>query len=128
MASASIAHFQADGTVRDIFVYSEGQPEWLGNILLSYYDDAEKVKALIDKGDVYELEQDFDATSFYGKKCLKYKSLSDFNINVWNREVDYVYLFNEYLNSGWKFTDKHLVDDVSLKGFMKLTDLRWPGE
>lgn len=60
-----------NGTVKSIYCHWDGYPSHNGRILLEHYQDAEKVKALIELGDISSLEKEVstDAPHSFEKPC-----------------------------------------------------------
>lgn len=122
-----------DGRVRYIYCHFDGYLSNNGKILLKYYQDPEKISALLDLGDLSSLgeeigeKQDFDSP----KKswCSAYHrdreedlnearyaaSASDYIVKAINDATEYTYLFSDghwvYRRDGHSF-EEFTLDDV----------------
>ena len=54
---SSIALKQADGTIRAMYCHNDGYLSWVGATLLDDYSTEERVKALLDLGDIRSLHE-----------------------------------------------------------------------
>jgi hypothetical protein len=100
-----------DGTVDYIYCHWDGYPEHNGNILKEYYQDMDKVNALMKLGDLSSLgqeigeKQDFDDRTTHNENwCLAYGrdrnepntsvTTTQFENLLHNDAVDYLYVFD----------------------------------
>lgn len=51
---------QADGSVKSIYCHNNGYPDYNGLVLDEFYTDPEKVKKLIELGDISSLDSEID--------------------------------------------------------------------
>jgi hypothetical protein len=60
-----------NGTIKSIYCHWDGYPSHNGRILLDHYQDVEKVKALIELGDISSLNKEVstDAPHSFDKPC-----------------------------------------------------------
>lgn len=54
---SSIAIKQADGTVRAMYCHHDGYLDHVGRMLLNHYNTEERIKALLDLGDISSLHE-----------------------------------------------------------------------
>jgi hypothetical protein len=91
---STIALEYQDGTVRQIYCHWDGYLSNNGMILNESYRDFEKVKQLIDHGDMASLDNTIEKCHFYGR----YFGESDVNAKVFENFHDYVnnHVYEEY--------------------------------
>jgi hypothetical protein len=91
---STIALEYPDGTVRQIYCHCDGYMSNNGKILSESYRDFEKVKQLIDHGDIYSLDDSIEKCHFYGRD----NGESNVNANVFGNFKDYVmnHAYEEY--------------------------------
>jgi hypothetical protein len=65
---ARIAIKNADGSFASIYTHSDGCPEYQGDILLTHYNTQDKVRELIDLGDMSSLDTTPDECSTYRRR------------------------------------------------------------
>lgn len=99
---STIAAEFADGQVAQIYCHHDGYLNHNGQLLQDYYCDLEKVKQLIDQGDMSSLGKNIDANGvdpciFYIRdrgeiNCIAswYKNYEDYLINKLEEEYNYV--------------------------------------
>jgi hypothetical protein len=63
-----IGMVREDGTVRAIYSHWDGYPAHVGILLKSFYDTADTVTALLDRGDVSSLGSTLEETNFFGDR------------------------------------------------------------
>jgi hypothetical protein len=91
---STIALEYPDGTVRQIYCLWDGYLSNNGKILSESYRDFEKVKQLIDHGDISSLDDSIEKCHFYGRD----NGESNVNANVFGNFEDYVmnHAYEEY--------------------------------
>ena len=67
---SNIAMQQEDGTFRQIYCHWDGYPSNNGNILLSHYQNTDKVKQLLDGGNLSSLEDEIAKSKFYAEPAI----------------------------------------------------------
>lgn len=100
---AHIGILQEDGSVDVIYCHRGGAPNLTGAILLRHYRGKQKVRALIELGDISSLGKDLDSTRAYGMdlheantKAMHFETHSDYEKYLkehW-RDIEYSYLFD----------------------------------
>ena len=90
MTTATIAMEMQDGTIREVYLSSDGYVDHTGVILLQNYTNPSVVRELIDRGSIYSLQPSLDETDFFGDEdsdnadinCSSYGSWDEyFNSN-----------------------------------------------
>jgi hypothetical protein len=91
---STIALEYPDGTVRQIYCLWDGYLSHNGKILNKSYRDFEKVKQLIDHGDMSSLDHTLEKCHFYGRD----NGESNVNAKVFANFDDYVnnHVYEEY--------------------------------
>ena len=90
--SAYIALKEKDGKVRAIYSHSDGYYEYVGKILNLHYKDYEKVKRLIDLGDISELGENPEATEAVKRWGFDYRYNEDFLNSEFAVEDEYGFI------------------------------------
>ncbi len=107
---SNIGVIHADETVTMIYCHSDGYLDGVGETLLEYYTEPEKVFQLIDLGSISQLgeeigeKHDFDSHSHSSSWCLAYgrdrgedgtEAMTYKNKELAKKEMEeYLYLFN----------------------------------
>jgi hypothetical protein len=65
---AMIGMVRDDGTVRAIYSHWDGYPAHVGILLKTFYDTADAVTELLDRGDVSSLGSTLEETNFYSDR------------------------------------------------------------
>lgn len=132
---STIAILNNDGTVTAIYCHWDGYVEYNGRILAEYYPEIERVKKLINGGDLSSLNKKIEPTAehsfdkpqddvcvFYyrdrgeqweSNKPTNYDGLNELWDNFKNsdREFLYIYIGNDWYYTHWndsRFALKHL--------------------
>ena len=94
MATRSqIAIENENGTVSAIYCHWDGYPEYNGKILKECYTDRDKVKQLLELGDISVLKEDLGKTEAYYRDLRKtyYPPTEYLNINSFKKQFSYEY-------------------------------------
>jgi hypothetical protein len=113
-----------NGTVDYIYCHWDGYPEYVGKVLTEYYQDMDRVNALMKLGDLSFLGPEIGEKHEFGKSpnhkwCTAYgrdrrepNSLvhsSTFDNLLGNNHVDYLYIFDgEFWNCYDTYTKEHI--------------------
>lgn len=111
MATRSIIGMEMpDGTVRSIYCHFDGYIEHHGPILVESYNTAEKVSALLDRGDLSTLNTTPESSGAYKDRgegnvdAITYNDIDQFVNDIRSRTViSHIYLFR---NEEWWLKDK----------------------
>jgi hypothetical protein len=92
---STIALEYADGSVGQVYCHWDGYLSNNGKILLNYYEDPFKVRALLDEGDMSSLDTTVEGCSFYkerGEDCPQnmYKNSDEYFDCSQQEEYDYI--------------------------------------
>ena len=68
-----------DDIVTAIYVHWDGYVDFTGRILVEYYSDPEKAKALVEKGSCSALHPDIEKIDFYGEKPIRKHAYQSWN-------------------------------------------------
>ena len=121
---AMIGMLRDDGTVRAIYSHWDGYPAHVGILLKTFYDTADTVTALLDRGDVSSLGPNIEETNFYSTRggedifAKEFKDIVEavqYYTECW---CEYFYVFEDGI---WMVRDYHGVNR-SLAGVLE--DLR----
>lgn len=105
-----------DGTIDMIYNHWDGYPEGVGKILIDCYNTKEKLRELINLGNISSLDEDIDHTTFYHRDrdedfeenkpihCQKVKEVLDMYSGI-----EYVYL---YINDTTRFEMMDVKENV----------------
>jgi hypothetical protein len=113
-----------DATVRAIYCHWDGYPAHVGILLKAFYDTADTLTALLDRGDVSSLGSTLEETTFYrgrGEDDVFAKEFTDiaeaveYYTGSW---CEYFYIFEDGI---WTVRDRHGMNR-SLAGVLE--DLR----
>ena len=128
---SNIAYKTPEGKIRAVYCHWDGYPAHNGEMLRRYYTDADKVKMLVDLGQISHLqpkvfpttaEHSFDTpeedvTVFYGRdrgeSNVGYQEYDDFAQYVDNGE-EYMYFFD---GKDWIVNDHQEKDDMGFPVF-----------
>ena len=119
---------QYDGTVDYIYCHYDGYPSHNGTILTQHYTSLDKVKALMELGDLSILgpeigeQQDFNNRETHNNNwCLAYgRDRGEQRVGVKNDQfenvvkddgVDYVYIF-DYIKHQWECFDTYTPEQI----------------
>lgn len=102
---SSIAVLQEDGSVRSIYVHSDGYPSHTGRLLDGHYSTADAANELINKGDASCIGETLD-------RCMFYADMPGERLNVSvSRNIEQWYnRYREQYNYLWKDGTWYLVD------------------
>lgn len=141
--NSSIAILKKDGTVSAVTCHYDGNLAENGMMLLRHYQDAKKIKQLMELGELRSLGSEVDiplgkvhnfsnrlpnVCLFYGRdthedatECANYSSLEDYLKNGDLRE--YNYLFNEKKNTWFYFDYKKSLVNKLLAVLIEQTNI-----
>jgi len=105
---AIVGKLENNGTIKSIYVHSDGYPKYVGKLLLNYYKDAESLDSLMILGDISMLYRDTNTTIYYGRDRgyeEDFETLLSDNLENWLNFYDlepnfYTYLLTE---TGWQY-------------------------
>ena len=82
-----------NGRVSSIYCHWDGYPEYVGKVLKENYSDRDKVKQLLELGDISILKEDLDKVEAYHRDLCKtyYPPTEYLNINSFSRQFGYEY-------------------------------------
>ena len=82
-----------NGSVNSIYCHWDGYPEYNGKILKENYSDRDKVKQLLELGDISVLKEDLDKVEAYHRDLCKtyYPPLEYRNIDSFSKQFGYEY-------------------------------------
>ena len=82
-----------NGRVSSIYCHWDGYPEYVGKVLKENYSDRDKVKQLLELGDISILKEDLDKVEAYHRDLCKtyYPPVEHLNVNSFSRLVGYEY-------------------------------------
>lgn len=109
---------QENGTVRSIYSHSDGYPHGVGKILLSNYQDPQKLEELINLGDISYLQPELDQVIAYHRDLNEEYSYPKLHSSIdaffHSNTCDYGYVMTK--EGGWlyKSGSKRVVDPVPL--------------
>ena len=116
--SSRIGKEQENGTVRSIYINWDGYPHGVGKILLSNYQDLQKVEELINLGDISSLQPELDQVIAYHRDLNEeysqpklYRSIDAF---FYSNTSDYGYVMNKEGVWMYKSGSKRVVDPAPL--------------
>ena len=98
-----------DGTVTSIYCHHDGYPEYVGNMLLQYYNSTERCNALLCLGDISSLypalgDADDPALVKLGvTKAYSRDRGEELNFHTYNTET-------EFLEKAWKDSDAEWIN------------------
>ena len=134
---SNIAYKTPEGKIRAVYCHWDGYPAHNGEMLRRYYTDADKVKMLVDLGQIsllapkvfptntthsFDTPQE-DVTVFYGRdrgeENVGYKEYDDFAEYVDNGE-EYMYFFD---GTDWIVNDHGERDDNGFPIFNYVSDV-----
>lgn len=124
---AVIGRTNPDKTITYIYLHNDGYPEYAGTILRDHYTDEDKIKRLLELGDLsiiglepvvvqrdeqYEIENGFyNKCGAYGEDNNTAKNLDEYLDKADGMFAEYVYLYED---GHWR------VYDYTTKGYMEL--------
>jgi hypothetical protein len=107
---AMIGMIRDDGTVRAIYSHWDGYPAHVGILLKTFYDTADAVTELLDRGDVSSLGPTLEETNFYSNRGEDEVSAKEFKDVVESVQYytecwcDYFYVFEDGI---WMVRDRY---------------------
>ena len=107
---AMIGMLRDDGTVRAIYSHWDGYPAHVGILLKTFYDTADAVSELLDRGDVSSLGSTLEETNFYSDRgeedafAKEFKDVTEavqYYTECW---CDYFYVYEDGI---WMVRDRY---------------------
>jgi len=100
MGTRSFIAIKDNDTIKGVYCHWDGYPEGVGAVLNEHYNDAERAKELISKGDMSSLAPTLDASVFYTSRGepLKVSTLvseEQLTIKAKGCGSEYLYLFKD---------------------------------
>ena len=92
-----------NGKIDVIYCHYSGYPTHNGYLLLQYYNDIDKIKELIENGDLSELNVTVDSNNTYGTGYREYNTLEEYLDKLNTLWIEYIYIFDEIENK-WLYT------------------------
>lgn len=95
------------GEIKSIYVWRDGTPQVLGEILNEYYDTQEKAAALVERGNLIDVEPTVEACNFErpsrgGETTPRIHMTSAAYMREFEREICYKYIFR---NGEWSYSE-----------------------
>ena len=99
---ANICQEYADGSVRVIYLHSDGYPEYAGHILKKFYKTPDDVTNLINLGDLSQIDTETDHCVAYSRdrgepfedvEPRTYDSMKEYLSDI-AFDIDWVYTYN----------------------------------
>lgn len=99
---SNIGMIQEDGTIKAIYCHWDGYPEGVGQTLSSYYSSIDKVKSLLNLGDISSLYENLEETEKVayknrgedGVEARTYKSVTEWRENALAQWAEFLYLYD----------------------------------
>lgn len=96
-----------NGEIKSVYVWRDGTPEVLGEILSEYYDTQEKATTLVERGNLIDVESTIEACKFErpsdnGETAPRIHMTFAAYMREFERDICYKYIFR---NGEWGYSE-----------------------